>query len=139
MTQADSYQMISGGGNARSLGEILKAFCPACTSMRDPCLGLRRRNGRSGMGGEMSQSPGSPAAWQPPPPATRLLTVDGHVHLLLLGVFPAADVARVCAPVRLLEPGDGQDVVEQHVRRVFHQPLGGEAAVADLQASRRGF
>lgn len=63
MTQADSYQMTSGGGNARSLGEILKAFCPACTSMSDPCLGLRRRNGRSGMGGETSQSPGSPAAW----------------------------------------------------------------------------
>lgn len=136
MTEAHSYQMTSGGGNARSLGEILKAFCLACTSMTDPCLGLRRMNGRSGMGGEMSQSPGSSAEWQP---TTRLLTVDGDIHLLLLAVFPAADVARVRAPVRVLEPGDGQDVVEQHVRGVFHQPLGGVATVVDLQTSRRRF
>lgn len=62
----------------------------------------------------------------------KLLTVDGDIDLLLLGVFPAADVTRVRAPVRLLEPGEGQDVVEQHVCRVFHQPLGCDAAVASL-------
>lgn len=42
-----SYQMTSGVGNARSLGEILYDFCPACTSITDPCLGLMRINGRS--------------------------------------------------------------------------------------------
>lgn len=125
--------MISGCGNARILGEILKAFCPAFTSMTDPCLGLRRMNGRSEIGRGMSGNPGDSAEWQPPP---RLLTVDGHIHVLLLGVFPTADVTRVRAPVRLLEPGDGQDVVEQHVRRVFHQPLVKDAPVADLRGSK---
>lgn len=84
----------------------------------------------------MSGSLGNTAEWQLLP---KLLTVDSDVHLLLLGVFTAADVTRVRAPVRLLEPGEGQDVVEQHVRRVFHQPLGSDTTVADLCASKQCF
>lgn len=63
----------------------------------------------------------------------KTLTIDSNRDILLFGIFTTADAARVQALVWTLELRDGQNIVEQHVRSVFHDPLGSEAGVAILQ------
>ena len=67
----------------------------------------------------------------------KTLTEDSDGDFLLFGIFPARHPACVEASVWTLELGDGQNIVEQHVRSMFQEPLGSEACVVDLKVERR--
>lgn len=63
----------------------------------------------------------------------KTLTIDSNRDFLLFDIFTTADAACVQASVWLLELRDGQNIVEQHVRSVFQEPLGSGAAVVILK------
>ena len=65
------------------------------------------------------------------------LTEDSDGDFLLFGILPAGDAACVEAAVRTLELRGGQNIVEQHVRSMFQEPLGREACVVDLTVESR--
>lgn len=62
-----------------------------------------------------------------------MLTIDSDSGFHLFGIFTAGDAACVETSVWTLELWDGQNIVEQHVRLVFQDPLGSRAAVAILK------
>lgn len=63
-------------------------------------------------------------------------TVDCDHGLLLFALLAAGDTACVEAAVRPPELRDGQDVVEQHVHRVLHQPFKAGARVVSLEVQQ---
>lgn len=67
----------------------------------------------------------------------KTLTKDSDSDFLLFGIFPTRHPACVEASVRTLELRDGQNIVEQHVRSMFQEPLGSEACIVDLKVERR--
>lgn len=128
--------MTSGLGKAFSLATRYN-FCPALTSSTDPFLGFRWMNGRSTVVIKCKVEDENlvhifillamTKKWR------IWLTVDVDCNVGFFDIFTTADSTCVEASVCLLQFGDGQNAVEQHVRSKILNFPGNDPSVVSLK------